>query len=156
MGAIKINIDDVKVRHMNILDIDDVMNVETQCFKIAWSKESFEYEIKENNKALYVIAEYQGTVLGYAGLWKILDEGHITNIAVLQDFRKNGIATLMLTTLLDLAQKDSVNSFTLEVKKTNDVAINLYQNLGFRACGVRKGYYKDTNDDAIIMWKRDE
>lgn len=152
MGAI--NIDDVKVRNMNILDIDDVMNVETQCFTIGWSKESFEYEMKENNKALYVIAEYQGTLLGYAGLWKILDEGHITNIAVLKDFRKNGIATLMLNTLLDLAQKDSVNSFTLEVKKTNNVAISLYQNLGFEACGVRKGYYKDTNDDAIIMWKR--
>lgn len=149
-----IDINDVRIRRMNSEDIDGVMNVETQCFKIAWSKESFEYEMKENNKAMYVIAEYKGIILGYAGLWKILDEGHITNIAVLGEFRRKGIATLMLNKLIKLAQDEDVKSFTLEVKNTNNIAINLYENLGFCACGLRKGYYKDTNDDAIIMWKR--
>lgn len=149
-----VDIGDIKIRRMNIKDVDGVMNVETKCFKIAWSKESFEYEMKENNKALYVIAEYNGTILGYAGLWKILDEGHITNIAVLNEYRRMGIATLMLSTLIKMAQEDNIKSFTLEVKHTNSVAINLYENFGFSACGVRKGYYKDTNDDAIIMWKK--
>lgn len=149
-----VDIGDIKIRRMNINDVDGVMNVETKCFKIAWSKESFEYEMKENNKALYVIAEYNGTILGYAGLWKILDEGHITNIAVLNEYRRMGIATLMLSTLIKMAQEDNIKSFTLEVKHTNSVAINLYENFGFSACGVRKGYYKDTNDDAIIMWKK--
>ena len=149
-----VNIDDVKIRRMNLEDVDGVMNVETKCFKIAWSKESFEYEMKENNKALYVIAEYRGSILGYAGLWKILDEGHITNIAVLDEYRRNGIATLMLDTLIKLAKEQDVKSFTLEVKHTNNIAINLYENFGFSACGLRKGYYKDTNDDAIIMWRK--
>ena len=149
-----IKIDSIKIRHMEIGDIDAVSYVENQCFNIPWSKKSFEYEVRENDKALYLIAEYNGNVLGYVGLWKILDEGHITNIAVLEPFRKKGIATMMLGKLFELARKESINSFVLEVKKTNDVAIGLYERFGFEKCGLRKGYYKDTDDDALIMWKR--
>ncbi len=149
-----INVDNIKIRHMEIQDVDAVSRVENQCFNIPWSKESFRYEVCENDKAIYLIAEYEGNVLGYAGLWKILDEGHITNVAVLKPFRQKGIATLMLSKLFEIARLESINSFTLEVKKTNNVAIGLYENFGFKTCGLRKGYYRDTNDDALIMWKR--
>lgn len=149
-----LDINNINIRHMKKQDIDAVSYVENQCFSIPWSRESFEYEVLENEKALYLIAEYNGNVLGYAGLWKILDEGHITNIAVLKPFRKKGIATLMLNRLFELAKEDSINSFTLEVKRTNDVAIGLYERFGFKTCGLRKGYYRDTNDDALIMWKK--
>ena len=149
-----LDISNINIRHMKIQDIDAVAYVENQCFNIPWSRKSFEYEVLENEKALYLIAEYNGNVLGYAGLWKILDEGHITNVAVLKPFRKKGIATLMLNRLFEMAREESINSFTLEVKRTNDVAIGLYENFGFKTCGLRKGYYRDTNDDALIMWKR--
>lgn len=154
MDNIKLDIGDIIVRCMDESDVDPVFRVESKCFSTPWTRESFEYEMKENDKALYVIAEYEGNILGYAGLWKILDEGHITNIAVLEEFREKGIATLMINRLLELAKESSINSFTLEVSSTNYVAIKLYESFGFRRCGLRKGYYEDTHDDAIIMWKK--
>ena len=154
MDDMKLDMEDIKIRCMDVNDVDPVFSVEMQCFSTPWSRESFEYEMKENDKAIYVIAEYGGNVLGYAGMWKILDEDHITNIAVLREFRQKGIATMLIKKLLDLAKEASINSFTLEVKSTNDVAIKLYENFGFKKCGLRKGYYKDTQDDALIMWKR--
>jgi len=149
-----INIDDVIIRHINMQDIDGILNVENRCFGIPWSRESFEYEIEENEKARYVVAQYNGNIIGYVGLWKILDEGHITNVAVLKQFRKMGIATLMLNKLFKEAKEEGINSFTLEVGKTNAIAISLYEKFGFKISGLRKGYYKNTNDDALIMWKR--
>lgn len=154
MEDTKLGIEGVKIRCMDLGDVEPVFGVEVKCFATPWSRESFEYEMRENDNALYVIAEYEGNVLGYAGMWKILDEGHITNIAVLKEFRKKGIATLMISRLLDIAKESSIKSFTLEVSSTNDVAIKLYESFGFKRCGLRKGYYKDTQDDAIIMWKR--
>lgn len=154
MDNIKVDIEDIVVRCMDEDDVEPVFRVESKCFNVPWSRESFEYEMKENDKALYVIAECRGNILGYAGLWKILDEGHITNIAVLEEFRENGIATLMINKLLELAREKSISSFTLEVSSRNYVAIKLYESFGFKRCGLRKGYYKDTQDDAIIMWKR--
>jgi len=154
MMSKKLDIEGIKIRCMDSKDIEPVFGVEVRCFSTPWSKESFEYEMRENDKAIYVIAEYNGNVLGYAGMWKILDEGHITNIAVLEEFRKNGIATLMINYLFELAKESRVKSFTLEVRSTNDAAIRLYERFGFKRCGVRKGYYEDTKDDAIIMWKR--
>jgi len=88
-------------------------------------------------------------------MWKVLDEAHITNIAVHPEFRRNNIGYLLLESLIQLARRECVQSMTLEVRKNNIIAQGLYKKYGFKEVGVRKGYYSDNDEDAIIMWKKD-
>jgi ribosomal-protein-alanine N-acetyltransferase len=135
-------------------DIKNVMEVEVKSFNIPWSKESFENELK-NNLALYLVAKVDEKAVGYIGVWKIFDEGHITNVAVHPEFRGEGIGRALISELLYLCKKDGIKSFTLEVRESNAVAQNLYKSFGFVEEGMRKGYYSDNNEDAIIMWLKD-
>lgn len=139
------------IEFMEAADIEDVMEVEVKSFNIPWSKQSFENELK-NNLALYLVAKVGGKAVGYIGVWKIFDEGHITNVAVHPDFRGRGIGKALISELLYLCEKDGILSFTLEVRESNIVAQNLYKSFGFVAEGKRKAYYSDNNEDAIIMW----
>ena len=132
-------------------DIANVMEVELKSFSIPWSKESFENELK-NKLALYLVAKVDEKAVGYIGVWKIFDEGHITNVAVHPDFRGQGLARALISELLSLCRKDGITSFTLEVRESNIVAQQLYKSFGFSKSGKRKGYYSDNNEDAIIMW----
>ena len=132
-------------------DIANVMEVELKSFSIPWSKESFENELK-NNLALYLVAKVDEKAVGYIGVWKIFDEGHITNVAVHPDFRGEGIGRALISELLYLCEKEGITSFTLEVRESNIVAQNLYKSFGFVEEGKRKGYYSDNNENAIIMW----
>ena len=91
-------------------------------------------------------------VVGYAGMWKIQDEGHITNIAVHPEFRGVHIGKALMSQLINEARSLGVNSMTLEVRKSNIIARNLYESFGFKEAGVRKGYYADNKEDAIVMW----
>ncbi|MDR2610639.1 MAG: ribosomal protein S18-alanine N-acetyltransferase [Clostridiales Family XIII bacterium] len=91
-------------------------------------------------------------LVGYAGLWVVLDEGHITNVAVDPDYRRQGIAAMLLLKLLEAAREKGAKRFTLEVKRSNAAAIALYERFGFRAAGSRKGYYEEDGEDAVIMW----
>ncbi len=134
-------------------DIKNVLEVEEKSFTIPWHEESFLAELK-NNLALYLVAKVENVAVGYVGVWKVLDEGHITNVAVHPDFRKRGIAKALVSELLLLCEEDGITSFTLEVRKSNIVAQNLYKSLGFKEEGIRKRYYEDNNEDAIIMWKK--
>ena len=144
----------VIIEFMKFADIANVVEVETKCFEIPWSKESFENELK-NKLALYLVAKVDEKAVGYIGVWKIFDEGHITNVAVHPDFRGNGLARALISELLSLCRKDGIISFTLEVRESNIVAQNLYKSFGFVECGKRKAYYSDNNEDAIIMWLSD-
>ena len=132
-------------------DIANVMEVEIKSFNIPWSKESFENELK-NNLALYLVAKVDEKAVGYIGVWKIFDEGHITTVAVHPEFRGQGIGRALISELLYLCKKDGIISFTLEVRESNIVAQNLYKSFGFVEEGKRKGYYSDNNENAIIMW----
>jgi ribosomal-protein-alanine N-acetyltransferase len=127
------------------------VEVEIKSFEIPWSKESFENELK-NNLALYLVAKVEEKAVGYIGVWKIFDEGHITNVAVHPDFRGNGIGKALISELLYLCKKDGILSFTLEVRESNIGAQKLYKSFGFVEAGKRKAYYSDNNEDAIIMW----
>lgn len=134
--------------------VKDVLFISTLSFVTPWTKESIEKEL-ENKFARYLIAEKDGIVVGYAGVWLILDEGHITNIAVHPEFRGIGAGDMLLEALMELCRLEGINSMTLEVRRSNNIAQSLYKKHGFIEEGIRKNYYSDTNEDAIIMWKYD-
>lgn len=133
--------------------IDQVMVVENLSFSVPWSKNAFVEEIKNNKFARYIVAKIDGKVVGYAGMWKVMDEGHITNIAVHPEFRRSGIGSRLLEGLIDIARREYIASMTLEVRKSNIAAQKLYEKFGFAEGGFRKGYYSDNGEDALIMWK---
>ena len=138
---------------MTLEHIDDIMEIETLCFALPWSRNSFVDEIINNKFALYFSAVADGQICGYAGMWKVFDEGHITNIAVHPKFRNRGIGRLLVNHLDEIAKNVGINKLTLEVRKSNLAARSLYDKAGFFACGERKGYYSDNGENAIIMWK---
>ncbi len=144
---------DVILREMVIEDLDDIMEIEKYAFTTPWSRKAFEQEIVENLLAKYIVAEMDGRVVGYAGIWLIIDEGHITNIAVAKDSRGQGIGKYLMMGLIEFCRKSKINNMTLEVRKSNIVAQNLYKKYGFMDCGIRPNYYADDHEDAVIMWK---
>ncbi len=135
--------------------IDGVMTVENLSFSIPWSRESFIDEVTVNTFARYFCAKLNDNVIGYAGMWKVFDEGHITNIAVHPEFRNTGIGSLLMEHMIQTAKSEGITSMTLEVRKGNSAAIRLYEKYNFSVQGLRKGYYADNREDALIMWKTD-
>ena len=146
--------EEIIIRQMEINDAFQVAKLDKICFAEAWSLESFKYELTENIFARYFVAEnLAGEIVAYAGLWEIIDEGHITNVAVIPEYRGFGVGMTIVEKILAESLKDGIKSFTLEVRRSNDRAINLYKKFGFKEEGTRKAYYQDNNEDAIIMWK---
>ncbi|MDK2788678.1 MAG: [ribosomal protein S18]-alanine N-acetyltransferase [Epulopiscium sp.] len=143
----------IKIISMKEEHIPQIYEIEKSCFTIPWSKDAFEKELKENPLAYYIVAESKGNILGYAGMWKIADEGHITNIAVHPDFQYQGVGTLLMQGIIEEAQRNHFIGLTLEVRESNIKAQNLYKKFGFVNEGIRKGYYQDTGENAVIMWK---
>ncbi len=145
-------INNIEIEELSQEHIDGVMVVENLSFKIPWSRDSFLEELN-NDMAIYFVAVSDGQVLGYGGMWKIFDEGHITNIAVHPEFRLCGVASKIMDKILDICKFNGIANLTLEVRKSNIAAQKLYQKYGFKAEGTRKGYYSDTGEDALIMWR---
>jgi len=143
---------DLIISFMNVDDIDSVMEVEENSFTLPWPRQAFVNELRNNKFAHYLAARVDGRVIAYGGMWFILDEAHITNIAVHPDFREKGIGTSLLKRMIGYGISKGIEKFTLEVRASNQKAINLYRKEGFTECGVRKRYYSDTNEDALIMW----
>ncbi|WP_070121688.1 ribosomal protein S18-alanine N-acetyltransferase [Bacillus marinisedimentorum] len=140
------------MRLMTVSDIDEVEKIEQACFATPWSRESFYNEVEINQFAKYLVLELNGSVIGYCGLWIIIDEGHITNIAVLPEYRGRKFGEKLLRYALALARGQGANTVTLEVRASNAAAQNLYRKLGFQEGGIRKNYYTDNNEDALVMW----
>lgn len=139
------------IRLMREEDLEAAAELEKQCFSVPWSKKSLQ-ESLSNPDYLFLAAEKEGKVVGYAGLLKIVEEGDVTNIAVLPNCRKQGIGTALTEALIREGQKAGLSSFTLEVRASNEAAISIYEKLGFRSAGVRKGFYDSPKEDALIMW----
>jgi ribosomal-protein-alanine N-acetyltransferase len=133
--------------------IEGILNVSMLSFPITWSKESFKGELS-NKYARYMVAVKNGIVVGFAGMWIIIDEAHITNIAVHPEYRGFGIGSMLMDSLLTICQIECVTAITLEVRVSNQRAIDLYNKFGFVEEGIRKAYYEDNKEDALIMWKR--
>ena len=132
--------------------VNAVLNISTLSFITPWTRDSIEKELY-NKFARYVIAKKDGLVIGFGGVWLILDEGHITNVAVHPEYRGIGVGDMIIESLVEVCRLNSINSMTLEVRKSNVIAQNLYKKHGFIDEGVRKNYYTDTHEDAVIMWR---
>lgn len=147
------------IRKATEKDIDRIAELEELCFPDPWSRDSIEGEILRNEDALWIVGELQletPKVVGYMGLWKVFDEGHVMNIAVDPVYRGNRIGYDILETMIEITEKVGITRWTLEVRKSNIVAQNLYRKLGFKEAGTRRGYYLNNGEDAIIMWKLQE
>ncbi len=140
------------IRQAALHDAQQMAALDKICFSIPWSLESFIQELSSNERALYFVAEIDGSVAGYAGLWQILDEGHITNVAVSPKLRRQGLATSILESFLAEGRRRGIRAFTLEVRETNTAAQELYRKFGFQSVGYRPGYYEDNKEAAMIMW----
>jgi len=136
---------------MEYKDLDAVLDLEQKCFDVPWTRGMFEDELF-NPSAVYLVAEDDGKVCGYAGMWKIIDEGHITNLAVHPDYRGKGYGKMLIQSLISYSRGNGISAITLEVRKSNIPAITLYESFGFDRAGLRKNYYPNNNEDAIIMW----
>ena len=144
----------IKIGKMEIEDIDDVMEVERKSFTIPWSRASFEQEILDNKHAVYITAKHNHKVVGYSGMWCVVDEVHVTNIAVHPDYRRMGIGKLLIEEMIRFANEMNMHSMFLEVRESNITAQKLYRKLGFKVTGRRKKYYSDDQEDALLMTKQ--
>lgn len=144
----------VTISFMQEEDIDGILNVSSLSFSIPWSKTSYIQELS-NPIAKYLVAKVDNNIIGFAGTWIILDEAHITNIAVHPNYRKQGIASKLLEELINYCKNKNCTAFTLEVRSSNIAAQNLYKKYGFSEAGIRKSYYEDNKEDAILMWLRE-
>ena len=132
--------------------IDAMIDIENISFSQPWSREAYLGEALNNNMAHYVGYVDEDRFLGYGGFWLIFDEGHISNIAVHPDYRGQGIGRQVVTALAFLCIALAGKRMTLEVRVSNTFAIHLYEEIGFKSVGKRKGFYTDNNEDAYIMW----
>lgn len=145
----------IEIEPMTLQHLDRVLEIEALSYSTPWSKRAFVSEVTDNSYAYYYVARKDGIIVGYVGMWVILEEAHITNIAVAPDYRRLGIGQAMLEAMFSKAREKGATRMTLEVRVSNLGAQALYRKLGFADRGTRKGYYTDSNEDAIIMWKDD-
>ena len=143
----------VKLKPMEKSDIDDVIAIEQSAYgNHHWSKDSFLSELSNELAKYFSVFNEEKKLIAYCGCWQILEEAHITNIAVAPEYRRRHIGELLLKTIIDECYKNMVKFITLEVRVGNISAISLYEKYGFKSLGIRKGYYQDNNEDALIMW----
>lgn len=140
----------ITIRRMTLADVDAVAAIEAATFPTPWTRDAFVQEMS-NVAARYLVAEEDGVVIGFAGAWIILDESHITNIAVQEAHRGKGVGRQLTAALLQYLSNLGAAYATLEVRKSNLIAQRLYQGLGFIKLGVRKRYYEDNGEDALLM-----
>ncbi|MGE5708516.1 MAG: ribosomal protein S18-alanine N-acetyltransferase [Bacteroidota bacterium] len=132
-------------------DLPDVVAIERLCFGDRWSINAFRNEI-ENENGHYFVARAGDQIVGYAGFWLILEEAHITTIAVHPECRGRRYGEKLLVALIDHAMEKGAKWLTLEVRVSNETAKKLYEKYGFQSLGRRKGYYQDNGEDALVMW----
>lgn len=141
------------VRLMETKDIEQVAELEKECFSKPWSAASLEKEV-DNTNSIFCVYEIENRIVGYAGMYLTPPEGSITNIAVTEKYRGRGIAGDILESMFRKANFEGITEFTLEVRISNRSAINLYKKYGFLCEGIRKNFYEEPREDAYIMWKR--
>jgi ribosomal-protein-alanine N-acetyltransferase len=139
-------------RTMTPADVPVITQIEHEAFTCPWTQEAFMNELSNNHFARYMVMEYDGDVIGYGGMWTIMDEAHVTNIAVRAGYRGQGLGEKLMTELQRTAVFFGAARMTLEVRVSNEIAQRLYRKLGFEPAGIRPGYYSDNQEDALIMW----
>lgn len=144
--------DSVYIREMIKSDIDEVFVIEEETYSTAWSKEILTYEVEENKHAIYAVIEYNNKIVGYAGMWAVFEDAQITNIAISPSYQGKKLGARLFKYMLEVASKLGVERLSLEVRVSNIVAQKMYRKFGLVPGGLRKGYYTDNNEDAIVMW----
>lgn len=143
---------DYIIRPMEVSDTEQVEKIEKQIFSIPWSQKSFE-DACQSNDNIYLVCEMNGQIAGYCGLWTVLGEGNITNMAVSGGFRRLGIAETLMKEMEKRGMSKNVVTYFLEVRKSNKAAVNLYKKMGYVQIGVRKNFYEKPVEDALVMSK---
>lgn len=134
-------------------DVPAVYEIELASFPVPWTLDSFYYEVHENQYAHYVLAiDEEGSIIGFCGMWMVIDAAQITNVAVIEQARGRGIGEGLMREAMHIARFHGMEVMTLEVRVTNVVAQNLYRKLHYQDGGIRKGYYTDNGEDALVMW----
>jgi [ribosomal protein S18]-alanine N-acetyltransferase len=139
------------IDRMKVEDLDAVHDIEAESFTTPWPSHAYRQELETNRLAHYIVARYGDRVVGYAGMWLLVDEAHVTTFATSRRWRRNGVGERLLIALLDLAKSRHATEATLEVRPSNLPARRLYEKYGFREVGLRPRYYTDDNEDALIM-----
>ena len=137
---------------MTSADIAAVLQIETLSFASSWPQNAFMNEIRDNKLAHYFVGRYGGEIVAYGGIWVILEDSHVTTIAVHPDFRGRKFGEEMLVHLLEEAIAARASWITLEVRESNETAQRLYRKYGFTVVSTRRGYYSDNNENALVMW----
>ena len=142
------------IRPMERADVNRVHEIECVCFRSPWSKLALAGELR-NDVAHYLVMEADGVICGYGGMWVLFEEAHVTNVAVLPDYRGQGRGRRLMLAMMRHALKRGAEKMTLEVRENNTVAQKLYAGLNFEQNGFRPGYYSDTGEGAKLLWNND-
>jgi len=143
----------IEIRALESRDLDAVEEIERASYPTPWSRSMFAAELQKPSSLAIGACHESGELVGYAIVSRYVDAWHLMNIAVVPEFRRRGIAQALLERLFEATATDPRRGYTLEVRVSNVQAIRLYERLGFEARGVRRGYYTDNREDALIMWR---
>ena len=144
----------IDLRRLELRDLAAIEEIERASYPTPWSRSMFASELaKPSSLSLGAFERKTGDLLGYLVISRYVDAWHVMNVAVAPSFRRRGIARMLLDSLFEQTAGDGRRGYTLEVRVSNTGAIKLYEALGFRARGVRRGYYTDNREDALIMWR---
>jgi len=144
--------DPLRIEPMTLGDLPAVLRIEGRSFATSWPANAFANEIRDNKLAHYFVGRVDERVVAYGGIWVILEDSHITTIAVEPTYRGRRFGEAMLLKLLDEAIARGASWITLEVRESNDVAQKLYRKYGFTTVSTRRGYYSDNGENALVMW----
>lgn len=144
------SMDCVNITELSLETVEAVADIEKECFSIPWSKESIK-ETLNDKRYLTLVAKDGKMTVGFATCFTILDEGSINNIAVTSKYRNMGIASAIIKSVIDYGIKKHLSFWTLEVRKSNFAAINLYKRFGFEQIGIRKNFYEKPSEDGLLM-----
>jgi ribosomal-protein-alanine N-acetyltransferase len=144
----------IQIRRLELRDLGQIEEIEQRSYPTPWSRSMFAGEIaKPSSVCLGAFDSENGALAGYLIVSRYVDAWHVMNIAVAPDYRRHGIARRLLNELFEVTVDDGQRGYTLEVRVSNADAIRLYEQMGFRGRGVRRGYYTDNREDALIMWR---
>ena len=141
----------VVIDRMTVDDLAAVQEIERESFSTPWPPHAYRSELENNRMAHYIVARHGDRIVGFAGMWLMVDEAHITTFAVREAWRRQGVGERLLLALLALAVARGAREATLEVRPSNHPARRLYEKYGFAVVGLRPRYYSDDNEDALIM-----
>jgi [ribosomal protein S18]-alanine N-acetyltransferase len=143
----------LELRRLELTDLDAIERIERASYPTPWSRSMFASELAKPSSLSFGAVDETGRLVGYLVLSRYVDAWHVMNVAVAPERRRQGIASALLRRLLEQTRKDAQRGYTLEVRVSNLGAISLYERFGFRPKGVRRGYYTDNREDALIMWR---